>query len=82
MPNKDGVDNIIITNLGSNQVTANTLFGNSDFFDANGQPNTILSATAIAGPLLSFVGIIVLIVGGIILFIDRRRARKGKKFQE
>jgi uncharacterized membrane protein len=41
-----------------------------------------LSATAIAGPLLSFVGIVVLIVGGVILFIDRRRARREKKFQE
>lgn len=82
MPNKDGAANIIITNLGSNQVSANTIFGNSEFFDANGQPSTILSATAIAGPLLSFVGIVVLIVGGVILFIERRRARREKKFRE
>ena len=82
MPDKDGADNIIVTNLGSKQVSATTIFGSSEFFDANGQPSTILSATAIAGPSLSFVGIVVLIAGGVILFIDRRRGRRRKKYQE
>jgi glucose uptake protein GlcU len=32
---------------------------------------------AVAGPLLSFIGIIVLIIGGIFLLKDRIRKRKG-----
>ena len=66
MPSKDGMDNIMITNLGTKQVSADTIFGSSEFFDAGGQPKTSISSMAIAGPLLSFVGIIVLIIGGTI----------------
>jgi hypothetical protein len=76
VPSKDGMDNIMITNLGTKQVSANAIFGSSEFFDATGQPKTSLSVMAIAGPLLSFIGIIVLIIGGIFLLKDR--IRKGK----
>jgi uncharacterized protein (UPF0333 family) len=76
VPSKDGMDNIMITNLGTKQVSANAIFGSSEFFDATGQPKTALSGMAIAGPLLSFIGIIVLIIGGIFLLKDR--IRKGK----
>jgi hypothetical protein len=76
VPSKDGMDNIMITNLGTKQVSANAIFGSSEFFDATGQPTTSLSVMAIAGPLLSFIGIIVLIIGGIFLLKDR--IRKGK----
>src|SRR5919205_964698 len=47
-PSKDGMDNIMITNLGTKQVSANAIFGSSEFFDAGGQPKTSLSAIAIA----------------------------------
>ncbi|HYY51095.1 MAG TPA: hypothetical protein VE643_09500, partial [Nitrososphaeraceae archaeon] len=32
MPNKDGMDNIMVTNLGTKQVSANTIFGSSEIF--------------------------------------------------
>jgi len=66
----------MITNLGTQQVNANIIFGSSEFFDLGGQPNTSLGAMAIAGPLLSFIGIIILIIGGILLLKDRIRKRK------
>ena len=78
MPNRDGEDVMMITNLGSKEVSANTVFGNSDFFDASGQPNIFLGAAAVSGIILSFASIIILIIGGIILFIDRRRAKRMK----
>lgn len=78
MPKQDGVNNILITNLGSEQISGNTAFGNNEFFDSVGQPKATLGAIAIAGPLLSFIGIVVLIIGGIFYFIDRRRIRKLK----
>jgi hypothetical protein len=76
MPNKDGMDNIMITNLGTKQVSANTIFGSNEFFDAGGQPKTALGAMAIAGPVLSFIGIIVLIIGGIFLLKDRIKGKR------
>ena len=76
VPNKDGKDNIMITNLGTKQISANIIFGSSEFFDASGQPKTSLSAMALAGPFLSFIGIIILIIGGILLLKNRLR-RKG-----
>jgi uncharacterized membrane protein len=76
MPSKNGTDNIMITNLGTKQVSANTIFGSIEFFDAGGQPKTSLSAMALAGPLLSFIGIIVLVVGGIFLLKDRIRRKE------
>ena len=78
VPKQDGVNNILITNLGSEQISGNIAFGNNEFFDSAGQPKATLSATAIAGPFLSFIGFVVLIVGGIFYFIDRRRIRKLK----
>jgi hypothetical protein len=79
VPGNDGVDNILITNLGTKHLSANTIFDNIEFFDAGGQPKTLLSAMAIAGPLLSLIGIIVLIIRGIFLIKDRiRRIRKGR----
>jgi hypothetical protein len=78
MPKHDGVNNILITNLGSEEISGNTAFGNNEFFDSVGQPKATLGAIAIAGPLLSFIGIVVLIIGGIFYFIDRRRIRKLK----
>lgn len=76
MPIKDGMDNIMIRNLGTKQVSVNTIFGSSEFFDSVGQPKTILGAMAIAGPLSSFIGIIVLIVGGLFSIRYRIRIRK------
>src|SRR6476619_4215383 len=78
MPNKDGEDTIMITNLGSKEVSANTVLGNSDFFDSNGQPKIFLGTAAISGVFLSFAGVVILIIGGIILFVDRRRVRRMK----
>ena len=78
MPNRDGEDTIMITNLGSKEVSANTVLGNSDFFDSSGQPKIFLGAAALSGVFLSFAGVVILIIGGIILFIDRRRAKKMK----
>jgi predicted RND superfamily exporter protein len=48
------------------------------FFDSNGQPKIFLGAIAVSGIMLSFVSIIILIAGGIILLIDRRRAKRMK----
>ncbi|MFL6325680.1 MAG: hypothetical protein ACJ72C_13120 [Nitrososphaeraceae archaeon] len=78
VPNKDGMNNIMITNLGTKQVSANTIFGSIEFFDGSGQPKTSLSVMALAGPLLSFIGIIVLIIGGIFLIKDRIKTRTMK----
>jgi len=77
-PTADGDNNVLITNLGSKQASGNTILGNVAFFDANGQPNVALGGAAIAGPFLSFIGVIVLIVGGVIYLIDRRKIRKLK----
>ncbi|MGA7142043.1 MAG: hypothetical protein WBX29_08535 [Nitrososphaeraceae archaeon] len=77
--NRDGEDTMMITNLGSKEVSANTVFGNSDFFDSSGQPKIFLGAAAVSGIILSFASIIILIVGGIILFIDRRRTKRMKR---
>ena len=79
MPNRDGEDTIMITNLGSKEVSANTVLGNSDFFDSNGQPKIFLGTAAISGIILSFASIIILIVGGIVLLIDRRRAKRMER---
>ena len=78
MSNRDGEDTMMITNLGSKEVSVNTVFGNSDFFDASGQPKIFLGAVTVSGIMLSFVSIIILIAGGIILLIDRRRAKRMK----
>jgi hypothetical protein len=79
VPSKDGMDNITITNLRTKEVSANAIFGSIEFFDAGGQPKTTLSVMAIAGPLLSLIGIIVLTIGGIFLIRDRtRRIGKGR----
>ena len=78
VPNIDGEDTIMITNLGSKEVSANTVLGNSDFFDSSGQPKIFLGAAALLGVSLSFIGVIILIIGGIILFIDRRKAKRMK----
>ncbi len=39
------------------------------------QPKIFLGAAALSGVFLSFAGVVILIAGGIILFIDRRRAK-------
>lgn len=78
IPNRDGKATILITNLGSQEVGINTFFGNSNFFDASGHPKIFLGAAALAGVALSFAGVIILIIGGIILFIDRKRAKRMK----
>jgi hypothetical protein len=83
VPSEDGTDIIMITNLGTKQVSANVIFGSTEFFDATGQPNTALGAMAIAGPLLSLIGIIILIIGGVFLLRDRIRTRRiGKGGRE
>ena len=82
VPGKDGTDNIMITNLGTKQVSANTVFGSMEFFDAAGQPNTALGAMALAGPLLFIIGIIILIIGGIFLIKDRIRKGRIRKGRE
>ncbi|MGA9744665.1 MAG: hypothetical protein WBQ16_08610 [Nitrososphaeraceae archaeon] len=58
--NRDGEDTMMITNLGSKEVSANTVFGNSDFFDSSGQPKIFLGAAAVSGIILSFASIIIL----------------------
>lgn len=78
IPSNDDTDRILITNLGSKTVSASTVMGNIDFFDAQGQPKVANSAMAVAGPLLLFIGVIIFIVGGILLLIDRIRGRKRK----
>ena len=76
MPKKNGTDTIMISNIGPDQATMNIVFGNRDFFDPSGQPIIILATLSIAGLLLSFVGIVVLNAGGVILFVDKRRIRR------
>ena len=57
----------------------NTIFDSSEFFDATGQPRTALGAMAIAGPLLSLIGIIVLIIGGMFLIKYRIKRIKSNR---
>ena len=76
MPKKNGTDTIMISNVGSEQATTNIVFGNRDFFDPTGQPMIVLASISIASLLLSFVGIVVLIAGGVVLFVDKRRIRR------
>lgn len=80
IPSNDDTDKVLITNLGNKTVSANTLLGNIEFFDVNGQPEVSISimAMAMAGPSLIFIGVVVLIIGGILLLIDRIRGRKRK----
>ena len=71
----------MITNLGTKQVSANTVFGNMEFFDAGGQPNAAMGVMAIAGHLLMLIGVVILIIGGMFLLRDRiriMRIRKGR----
>ena len=58
IPNRDGEDSIMITNLGSKEVSANTVLGNSDFFDSNGQPKIFLGTAAISGIILVFSSLV------------------------
>lgn len=81
IPSKDDIEKVMITNLGSKTISANTLLGNIEFFDTNDQPTVSISimTMAIAGPSLLFIGVLVLIVSGILLLIDRIRRRKSRE---
>lgn len=80
IPSNDDTDKVLITNLGNKTISVNTVMGNIEFFDTNGQPEVSISimAMAIAGPSLLLVGVIVLVIGGILLLIDHIRGRKRK----
>lgn len=72
----------MITNLGKKEVSANVIFGNREFFDSSGQPNAAMGAMAIAGPLLIFIGVVILIISGVFLLMNRirnMRIRKGRE---
>jgi hypothetical protein len=66
----------MISNIGPHESTTNIVFGNRDFFDPSGQPIILLATLSIASLLLSFAGIVVLIIGGVILFVDKRRIKR------
>ena len=73
--NRDGEDTMMITNLGSKEVVRMLSLVTVIFLILAVSPKSS-SAEDVSGIILSFASIIILIVGGIILFIDRRRAKR------
>jgi hypothetical protein len=78
-PTIAGTYTLIISNLGSNPIRVGTLFGSATFVNENNQININLFTGVISGLILKVIGIITLIVGIIIVILDRRKGTRGKE---
>ncbi len=72
-PDITGKYTLTIYNLGRIPVSVGVLVGNLPFVGANNQVNLNSLSGVIAGSILIVVGIIVLVAGGIVVALDRRK---------
>ncbi|HYT41962.1 MAG TPA: hypothetical protein VEP90_06425, partial [Methylomirabilota bacterium] len=77
-PDVMGRYNLVIDNLGGRLVSVGILFGNLPFVSQNNQLNLTLFGGLVAGGILAVAGIIALIVGPVVLIVDRRRITRNK----
>jgi hypothetical protein len=77
-PDVIGTYTLIIDNLGGSIVSVGILFGNLPFVGQNNQLNLNLFGGLVTGGILAVAGIIALIVGLVVLIIDRRRITRNK----
>jgi hypothetical protein len=77
-PNMTGEYTLLISNLGSNPVNIDGVFGFIPFTGDGGDEQAILNSlnSIVTGVILFIIGIIALIVGIIIAIIDRRREKR------
>ena len=64
--------------VGGSLVSVGILFGNLPFVGQNNQLNLNLFGGLVAGGILAVAGIIALIVGPVVLIVDRRRITRNK----
>jgi hypothetical protein len=77
-PDVMGKYTLAIDNLGGRLVSVGILFGNLPFVSQNNQLNLTLFGGLVAGGILAVAGIIALIVGPVVLIVDRRRISRNK----
>ena len=75
-PDVEGEYTLTITNLGSSPVKVGGIFGYLPILGNNNQVNLQSLGGIIAGVILFVIGIITLIVGAIIIILDRRRKKR------
>ena len=75
-PDVVGEYTLTITNLGSSPVKVGGIFGYLPIIGNNNQVNLQSLGGIIAGVILFIIGIITLIVGAIIIILDRRRKKR------
>ena len=76
-PDAIGKYTLTINNLGGNFVRIGILFGNLPFVSQNSQLNVNFFAGLVIGGVLAIVGIIALIVGLVVVIVDRRRTTRN-----
>lgn len=76
-PDAIGQYTLTINNLGGNFVRIGILFGNLPFVSQNSQLNVNFFAGLVIGGVLAIVGIIALIVGLVVVIVDRRRTTRN-----
>ena len=77
-PDVIGKYTLAIDNLGAKLVSVGILFGNLAFVGQNNQLNPNLFGGLVTGGILAVAGIIALIVGPVVLIVDRRRITRNK----
>ena len=78
-PDIMGKYTLAIDNLGGRLVSVGILFGNLPFVGQNNQLNLNLFGGLVTGGILAVAGIIALIVGPVVLIVDRRRITRNKR---
>lgn len=76
-PDVIGKYTLSINNLGGDFVKIGVLFGNLPFVSQNNQLNVNFFAGLVTGGVLAIAGIIALIVGLVVVIVDRRRTTKN-----
>ncbi len=70
---ESGKYSFVITNLGTESVTIESIFGKAPFIDGELNPAIRAVGWVVSGTGLILGGIVVLVVGGILLTLDRRK---------
>jgi hypothetical protein len=76
-PDVIGRYTLTINNFGGNFVSVGILFGNLPFVSQNNQLNVNFFAGLVTGGVLAITGIIALIVGLVVVIVDRRRTTRN-----
>jgi hypothetical protein len=77
-PDVIGKYTLTVDNLGGSLVSIGILFGNLPFVGQNDQLNLNLFVGLVIGGILAISGIIALIIGLVVLIVDRRRITRNK----